>query len=489
MKKILFLNFVCHWCTHYETELDLMLDFINEGHDIYSVSCNKIFDKYCIMNPNHDADYCSQCCATYKEGLKLIKLPKKNVLKFSKVKCPEFPVFNNQDELSAFSVDGINIGFGVCTSYMSIVRDYLFNPTEHKEEINNYLKTAYIVKKNVEKILNKLKPDEVYIFNGRFSECWPVLGLCKKYGIDYYIHDRGSTLKKYHVVKNDILHRPKRYQDEIDFYWNNADESNKNEIAKKWFYDRRNGVEQNWIAFTKDQQKGLLPKNFDKSKENIAVFNSSLDEYHAFLEWKNPIDKDENKVLKGILEHYKNDNSKHFYLRIHPNLNNVNTTQMVELKEIEKQNYSNLTIIWADEIVDTYALIENCDKTLTFSSTVGVEAAFWGKPSIVAGISIYSHLDCCYCSTNYEELFDLIDSSLVAKKDGNAYPYGYWLASFGKEYTTFKPTGISEGEFLGKNIQNLKETFPHKIIRKVIREIKYPFKKILNKLNGEAVRS
>lgn len=480
MKKHLFLNLVCNWCPHFETELELMLDFMKKGDNVYSLSCDKLFNEFCISNQNHGPEYCNQCCIAYKNGLKLIKFPPKNMLKFSDVECPDFPLFKDQKELSEYSVDGINIGFGVSASFMSVSRDYLFDTVKHKEQLEGYLKTAYIVAKNMEIILKELKPDSVYLFNGRFLQYWPAAEVCRKYNIDFYLHERGPDPSKYQLIKNDMFHRPQRYYDEIDFYWNNAKEPEKSEIGKKWFVDRRNGVEQDWVVFTKDQQKGSLPIGFDASKNNISIFNSSMDEYYAFSEWQNPIADNENEIIKAILDHYKNDESKHFYLRLHPNLKNVVTTQIIELKEIEKLNYKNLTIIWAEEPLDTYSLIEASDKVISFSSTVGIEAAFWNKPSILAGISMYRHLDCCYLANSYEELFNLIESNLTPKDPKATYPYGYWLSAFGTKFTHFKPEGLFNGTFLGKRIRpvlNKKKT----LLQKIVREIQYPFKKVFNK--------
>lgn len=467
MKKILFLNFVCNYCPHFETELELMLNLIKEGNEVYSLFCNKILDKFCITNQNFNEEYCNKCCRVYQKGLNIIKFPQKNILKLSEVICPKFPEFKNQEELSEYSIDGVNIGFGVCTSFMSIARDYLFDTIEHKEKIKKYLRSSFIILKNVEKSLQELNFDAVYLFNGRFLEYWPIVELCQKHNIDYYLHERGSSENKYQLVKNDFIHRPQRIRDEMMVSWDKTDEPEKSKIARKWFIDRRNGIEQEWVVFTKFQTKDCLPTFFDKSKDNIAIFNSSLDEYYCFSEWKNPIDENENKIINSILEHYKNDETKHFYLRIHPGLKDISTTQLDELKKIDNLNYPNLTIIWPEDKVDTYALVESCNKVVAFGSTVGVEAAFWGKPSISAGVSLYSHLNCCYNAMTYEQLFDFIDTNLKLKPQEKTYPYGYWAATFGVDFIYFKSKGLFDGTFLGKRIR--KSSLFKKAFSKIIK--------------------
>lgn len=469
MKKILFLNFVCNYCPHFETELELMLNLMKDENEVYSLSCNKILDKFCVANQNFEDEYCNKCCQAYKNGLNLIKFPPKNILEMSEVSFPKFPEFKNQKELAEYSMDGINIGFGVCTSFMSITRDYLFDTIKHKEQIRKYLESSFIILKNVEKILQELRFDSVYLFNGRFLEYWPVIELCRKYDIDYYLHERGANESKYQLVKNDLIHRPQRIRDEMIFSWNKTDEPERSKVAQKWFADRRKGIEQEWVVFAKSQTKGCLPASFDSSKENIAIFNSSLDEYYCFSDWKNPVDENENKIINSILEHYKNDKTKHFYLRVHPRLNDIPTTQIDELKKISNLNYPNLTVIWSEDKIDTYALIESCNKVISFGSTVGVEATFWGKPSILAGVSLYAHLDCCYNAMTYEQLFNFIDTKLTSKPQEKTYPYGYWFATFGIDFIHFKPKGLFDGTFSGKRIRKSSNTSLHK---KAFRKIK-----------------
>jgi len=55
------------------------------------------------------------------------------------------------------------------------------------------------------------------------------------------------------------------------------------------------------ISHAKKQKKNFLPKGFDKTKVNIAIFNSSIDEYEVFEEYKNPIYKDDYDSLVKIM--------------------------------------------------------------------------------------------------------------------------------------------------------------------------------------------
>ena len=118
-----------------------------------------------------------------------------------------------------------------------------------------------------------------------------------------------------------------------------------------------------------------------------------------------------------------------------------------------KKKYKNLTVIEPDEKIDTYALMEACDKVLSTYSTIGCEATYWGKVSIIAGVAPYDELDCVYQAKSFEDLFRLIDDKALAPKlKENSLPYGYRNQVHGEVYKFFKENSLNDGEFLGNKI-------------------------------------
>src|SRR5690606_20179770 len=136
------------------------------------------------------------------------------------------------------------------------------------------------------------------------------------------------------------------------------------------------------IVFTDTQTQNKLPDNFDPSKTNIAIFNSSEDELKVIEDWKNDIYSSQNDAITSIVKNYLKNPDFHFYLRVHPNLGKLDNAQS---KEIEKMDFKNLTVIPAFSKIDSYALMDACDKTITFGSSIGLEATYWRKPSILFG--------------------------------------------------------------------------------------------------------
>lgn len=428
----------------------------NENNEVYYLDCNNTINTPCGLNTSRSLFYCKKCSGVCKKLLKMSGLKDENILKMKKFKAPNFPDFKTIEEAINYEYEGYNYGLGPISCIMSLTRDYDFDLKKWQGFLKKYFKTQYIIFKNLEELYEKYKFDEIHTFNGRMPSMYPAVSYARKNNIPYYIYERGANINKHRTICNNVPHDFNYLKEDIKTHWENGTEG-KEELAKKWFDDRRAGKYQALHSYTKDQIKDLLPKGFDFNKENIAIFNSSIDEIYAFDSWKHPFAKNENEVLAKLFEHYKNDLSKHFYLRIHPNLAKAkknNTSQIKEL-EIFKNKYKNVTIIEPDDKIDSYALIEAVDKVVVSYSTVGCEATYWGKVAIIAGKSPYEDLDCAYKANSLDELYSLIDNkTLIPKPKENTYPYGYRNQVYGEENRYYKAISHNEGEFLGLKLSD-----------------------------------
>ena len=95
------------------------------------------------------------------------------------------------------------------------------------------------------------------------------------------------------------------------------------------------------------------------------------------------------------------------------------------MRTLIQLKHANLKIIMPEERIDSYALMESCEKIVTFGSTIGIEATYWGKPSVLLGACTYDNLDCCYTPKDRFDAVELIISPLKPKPKENCYPYAY----------------------------------------------------------------
>ena len=77
-------------------------------------------------------------------------------------------------------------------------------------------------------------------------------------------------------------------------------------------------------------------------------------------------------------------NDFHFIIRIHPNQKDKDLTSAKELEGLQSES---ITVVKANDIVDSYYLAMQSNLVITFGSQLSVESAYMGKQVIVFGNS------------------------------------------------------------------------------------------------------
>ena len=363
----------------------------------------------------------------------------------------DIPDYKNVRELRHFKIDNFDLGSGISSDLISFFRDHDLAIDQYKKKIKNTLNVAYGFYKNLLKWLELSKIDLVYMFNGRFLFNKAVLRACEFLETSFYIYESGYLPETYSLYKDTVCQDSGYAQKQMNADWKNYGVG-KEKVAQKWFATRKKGMHGRFF-FTSRQNESFLPKNFDIEKKNIVIFNSALDEYEAMEDWKNHVYDDETKGIEKIITHFLDqDNTIQFYLRVHPNLWGTHNTQMRLLSEIESKKYKNLKIIWPEELIDSYELINSSDITISFGSTIGMEATFWGASSVMIGRSLYDRLDCSYNPDSHEEVIDLLLKDLQPKPIEGCLKYAFWhvSSSIGFEYYN-----AQKGTLLGNRLHSV----------------------------------
>ena len=459
MKKILLLDGWARMGFRWGLKGEILKRLLeDENNEIYYLECGNAIKGYCHLNKKGHFGYCYRCKMGSKKILEEINSDRIKVLTMQKFKTPDFPKFDSIKNLISYDFEGYNYGLAPASSCMSMTRDYAFDIKKWSRTIQKQLQTEYIAIKNIEKLDAEYNFDEIWTFNGRIPLNYACISYAKKYNKPYVTYEIGGSIDRIYIMQNTVSHDMNNRRKEIIEYWDNGTE-NKVEIAKKWYNDRRKGKYQSIASFTKDQKKDLLPEGFDENKENIAIFNSSMDEIFAFDTWKLPFTDTENEILTAVFEHFKDDETKHFYIRIHPNLlkaKRKKTTQICEIENL-RGKYKNVTIINPDDKVDTYALLDAVDKVMAVYSTIGCEATYWGTTSILAGVAMYDVYDCTYKATSMDNLMELINTpDLPPKQKEMSYPFAYYYSQLGEKCKYYNAEAPNKGTFMNLKFDNKK---------------------------------
>ncbi len=442
---------------HFETELDLLQRHLDAGDQVEALVCNRELE-VCEPNLEHRQSACLKCMGRRDAGFAALSQPIKtqSLEGYDSLDLDDEALIaslDSIDDLRACHIESLDLGYAVISSAISHARDPDVNLAEHGDLLRRYLRASLKTYRAMQRRLAADPVDLVYIFNGRFAIARSVLRACQQAGIRCMVHERGCNAQHYSLYENSTPHDHQLVYERMNAAWAAAEDNPEREtIAQNWFEQRVAGVQQAWSSFVSDQRQGELPNNWDSDKCNVAIFISSEDEFASIgPSWKNPLYESQADGLRRILASLKDaPDDLHLYLRVHPNLAGVDTKQTRQLMALSAPF---LTVIPSEATTSTYALIQQSDKVLSFGSTTGIEAVYWGTPSILSGVCFYCHFDAVHRPKSHEALVDLLKRDLPTPDAREAYKYGYYMATFGETFQYFSPQGLFSGAFKGKKVR------------------------------------
>lgn len=452
--KVLIVSYFTKWVTHLGTELELAEQHLSNGDSVTFLTCDGSIGA-CMANPAGDKDKCRECILRRTDGIMELSgdvkmyplgapIITREALANSYLSNPP-----KIDDYKKLKYKGYDLGWGALSSAIKLHRDPLCDSKAAMQSAETYLATATRSYEGTRNFLrNRSDFERAYVFNGRFAETRGALRAIQSKKIQVFTHERGSSIHHYQLYLDSLPHNLELFRKNLQKSWANAkDAASRNETANQFYLARRNGNPLNWISFTEKQEAGNMPAEWDSEKRNIVIFNSSEDEFAAIGDmWTNPVYSSQAEAVRKITaDTLGKKPDVHYYLRIHPNLSGVENSSLENLLAVQAPN---LTTIGADDNISTYALLDACDCVMTFGSTVGVEATYWGKPSILAGMSYYCQLDIAYEAKSHNEVIGfLLDENLVPKSRHGALKYGYYLRTRGIPFKYWMPNDFSSGSF------------------------------------------
>lgn len=457
--KVLFYEPFAINTPHFERCLELMNVHLEQGDEVTFLGCERSLTA-CDVNMGNNAFTCKTCISRKNRGLALLNtnlridtltnLQEADQREIEKIKQKEF---SSVQELQALYYENFDLGFAVASSLISYTRNARPDLKKNKKLLSELLGSALTVYFSIGNYLKEIQPERLYFFNGRFAILRAALRAAEAQAVDFYIHEVSFTIDKYCLYKNVLPHNIAARSARIKELWEAADPATREAIGASFYHDQSTGnVADPKYHHTKAQAKGRLPEDWDPAKNNIAIFNSSEDEFASIGdEWKLPFYTSQLDGIKRIATSLAaNPDKDHFYLRIHPNMKKISGELMAELAEL---NLPNFTVIPPDSPVDTYGLVASSDKIVTFMSSVGIEAAFRGKPVILLGSNFYRELGSTYNPESHEEVIALLQqTTLPAKDNTGALIYGYYRKMDGISYRFYEPETLFKGKFMGEEI-------------------------------------
>ena len=439
----------------FEWGLDLIQRHLDEGDEVLILTCFADAAS-CEINLAHRYSVCDKCRAKRRDGFAMLK-GKFSVASFLRL-TPEnqreiaaLPqTFASHQALKAFTFDGFDIGMGVASSLISCTRDPDFDLRVHASEVANLLRSSAAIFRSIQNHLRASRFDRLYLFNGRSATNRAAFQAGLREKIPCHIYENGADIHHMQEFIDHLPHDIAYTEALIRQAWDDApDPLERERIARGFFEKALQG--KTVFNFIGQQDPKLLPAGFAAHDRNIAIYNSSEDEFAAIGdEWRNPIYVDQLDGLRRLrVDLEKLPLNVKCHLRMHPHLRNVDNPFTRALRALEHPRF---TVIPPESPVSSYALLKACDTVLTFGSSVGIEAVYHSKPSILAGKSFYQNLGGTYNPASHDELLNLLTQPLPPKPIEPALRYGYFFETFGYPFKYFKAESYHTGTFKGRHL-------------------------------------
>lgn len=455
MAKALFIEFH-NVSPHIETSFELAKRHLDEGDQVEFVFLGHSMPFREFLDHTKVEALLFRPWMPERQGARLISHPN---FKFQgNVKLPGLtaavPDPQNQEELKQITYKGADIGMGVASSLISQTRNSHFDPQADRRAVRDALAGCMQAYDYSLELIQRVRPDVVYIFNGRLCHPRAALRAAESLGVRTRIHDRGADITKF-AVRDFTPHNRELIQEEVKTAWESAPSAAAAlEASDRWFHERRGGKPRDWFSFTSDQRRNELP-DLAPGKRVVTYFSSSDDEFAAIGDdyrwqgWENQLD-----AVGRLIEAMEGRSDSQLVVRIHPHLVQKHPEELRRWLAIGDAHPEVILVAPASK-VDSYALLEASDVVVTGGSTIGLEAVYWGKPSILLGPSEYDSLGAVHVAYSMDTLNQLLDQPALSVDREAALLYGYYRSIFGDRFKFFEPMGFTEGEFMGVDLHRL----------------------------------
>ena len=303
-------------------------------------------------------------------------------------------------------------------------------------------------------LIHKETIDFVYIWNGRR----PVSGAVVCYtalstSTNFITHIVGSRLGDIFVNNGPYIHHLKSHHSYI------------NDLEKTYSKDSNSffscQVFDNGVKYFEAQR---LPSrhtstgqwNFadqftreykhTSSKPILAIFMSTLWEKMGLDDYDPFFYEDELSGLAKILDEDILLSYFTIVIRLHPYSFNVGPHEKSLLERMisKFKNKEGIEFILPSSSISSYSLLRKSDIVLSFGSTIGIEAVYSKKPSILLGPALYQCLGCNVIPSSHDDLIHILvdkqyecvdlDRSfksaivyVLTNTDANIYPFSLYL--------------------------------------------------------------
>jgi hypothetical protein len=431
-------------------QFDLMSLADRAGKSQSLLACERDLP-WCLANPQHRSFDCTRCLSNVSQierrlgsGFRTVWIKDQGLQGREVVQdlMKRVEECTSMADVEALQFVDTPLGPGIAAGLAITLRDRPQNLDAHRSLLRSITESAVTSYFSMKEHLTSEGNGLVVLANGRTPNSWAAHLAAKEMGAPFAIYEWIPANKGMRLEFNRLVHSVEGAVDRGVFFGELcASNEEAREFAEDFFksnrFDRSAGrsftnVTSSLNVFLADQVDGKMPEDFSTDKRNVAIFSSSEWEFAGLPGWENALGSSQADIIMKLLELGSLPDVFHLWLRIHPALAG---SRSLELENLLRLKHRQLSVIGPTDGIDSYVLMESCEKVITFGSTVGIEAVYWGKPSILCGRTPYESLGACVRPSTIQELVDAITSDSVVPDRSRAIPYGLMAREEGIQLT------------------------------------------------------
>ncbi len=334
-----------------------------------------------------------------------------------------------------------DIGWGAISSTASLLRASDISPARHGRMLRRFVEASILVYDKVRDLINEFQPSEVLFFNGRFATTRAVMRAAESLGVAWRIHERGRD-KDHYWITACTPHDVDRIQDQMLQRWTPAEEA----IARDFFESRRSRVERSWHSFTTRQTVGRLPEEMNAPGDWVTFFTSSEDELLSIGD--SMVNKDypsQLGAIRAVADAVQSMAGTRLCVRVHPHIALKGRSDRRKWASLELPG---ALVLGPEDPTDSYALIERSKVVCSYGSTVGIEATYWGRPSLLFSRSYYDRLGVSTKAGDAAQVSAFLRAPIVCEQD-RTLAYGAFWSNLGQPYHHYQADQLHRGRIFG----------------------------------------
>lgn len=399
----------------FELTVARALDLHEEGHDVTMVYCDGSAFAGCTTNPFGWKSVCRSCNAIYKKAFSGVPAEVRihPITLYRPSRSEPFPARHQGTE---------EIRNGVASTLLTnyrvadrkIARSFLLRRIARRYE-------AYseIVFQSVSAYLQHARVDRLEFYNGRLVPTRALLAAATLAGKDFTVLESWGSKRSMRLYPNTTPHEFQYNKRVLERFL--TDPYCDQNLGHKFFVDRRNGLRTNDRSYTSGQSGTVVKPEFERPV--ISFFLGSPDELKVagdefFTAWSLQPERFIAEVHGMLRDRYD------FVVRMHPNQHGDRTGE-TERSYRALRALPGVRVIKPLDPTSSYELMSSSNYVITFGSTIGLEATYWGKVSILVGRAIWEDANVVHRCDSPSGLVELLRADPRPLSQENAVRIGY----------------------------------------------------------------